>query len=61
MTSDDLSLSRHFQEAKLFCSTSKDVEFVCRSFGRPATDKLLRPTSSYFSLEAEGLLCCENF
>lgn len=26
MTSDDLSLSRRFQEAKLFCSTSKDVE-----------------------------------
>lgn len=37
MTSDDLSLSRHFKEAKLFCSTSKDVEFVCRPFGRPAT------------------------
>lgn len=71
MTSDDLSLSKHFQEAKLFFSTSKDVEFVSRSFGRPATDKL-RPTSSYFALEAkayninycpnsEGLLCHENF
>lgn len=53
MTSDDLSLSRHFQEAKLFCSTSKDVEFVCRPFGRPARDKL-RPTSSYFALEAKA-------
>ena len=53
MTSDNLSLSRHFQEAKLFCSTSKDVEFVCRPFGRPATDKL-RPTSSYFALEAKA-------
>lgn len=49
VTSDDLSLSRHFQEAKLFCSTSKDVEFVCRPFGRPATDKL-----SYFALEAKA-------
>lgn len=40
MTSDDLSLSRHFQEAKLFCATSKDVEFVCmRPFSRPATEK----------------------
>ena len=39
MTSDDLSLSRHFQEAKVFCSTSQDEEFVCGPFGRPATDK----------------------
>lgn len=54
MTSDDLSLSRHFQEAKLFCSTSKDVEFVCmRPFSRPATE-ILRPTSSYFALEAKA-------